>query len=72
VKVAAYVNGKRKATKRGRKVTSFTLKKLPRGVFTVKIVATASNKQQTISVRRYRGCKKSPPKTRVRRPTRHR
>jgi hypothetical protein len=53
-------------------VLAFTLTKLPKGVFTVKIVATASNKQQTISVRKYLGCNKSKPTTRVRRPQRTR
>jgi hypothetical protein len=39
-------------------------------VFTLKIVATAGNGRQTISVRKYRGCKKSRPQTTVRDPRR--
>ena len=45
-----------------------TIKRLPKKTFTVKIVATASNKRQTVSVRRYRGCKKGRPSTTVRDP----
>jgi len=71
VKVVAYVNGKRKAVKRGKRVTRFTLRRLPRKTFTVRIVATSNEKQQTISVRRYRGCKKSKAHTRVRNQHRH-
>ncbi|MEA2143495.1 MAG: uncharacterized protein QOI64_1925 [Solirubrobacteraceae bacterium] len=72
VKAVAYVNGKRKASKKGRRITSITVKKLPQQVFTVKIVATASNGARTISVRRYRGCKKGRPSTTVRPPRGHR
>jgi predicted acyl esterase len=72
VKVTGYVNGKKKATKRGKRVRSFTMRRLPKGVFTVKIVARSSKGQRTISVRKYRGCKKSKPRTHVRKPHRHR
>ncbi len=72
VRVTAYVNGKKKAVKRGKRVKSFTLKRLPKGVFTVKIVARAKSGQRTISVRKYRGCKKSRPHTHVKKPHRHR
>jgi hypothetical protein len=66
VRVEAFVNGKRRARIRGRRITRFSLTRLPRGVFTVKIVATAANGQRTVSVRKYRGCTKSRPHTHVR------
>jgi hypothetical protein len=71
VRAVAYVNGKRKASKRakrGKRVTGITVKRLPQKNFTVKIVATAANGQKTVSVRRYRGCKKGRPSTTVRPP----
>ena len=75
VKAVAYVNRKRKAVaraKRGKRVTRITVKRLPQGVFTLKIVATHSTKKRTISVRRYRGCRKGRPSTTVRPPRRER
>ena len=74
VKAVAYVNGKRKAStkaKRGKRVTRISVKRLPKNrVFTLKIVATHSDGRQTVSVRRYRGCKKTRPRTSVRGPRR--
>ncbi len=70
VKVVAYVNGKRVKSRRARRVSRVVLKRLPKGVFRVKIVATTNRKSRTISVRRYRGCKKSRPHTHVVRPHR--
>jgi len=56
--------------KRGRRVTRITLRRLPKGRFTVRIVALSSRGRRTISVRRYRGCRKGKPHTTVRgRPT---
>ncbi|HEX8067774.1 MAG TPA: CocE/NonD family hydrolase [Thermoleophilaceae bacterium] len=66
VRVTAYVNGKKRKTVRGRRVTRLTIDRLPKGNFTVKIVAAHSTKRKTISVRRYRGCKKGRPSTTVR------
>jgi alpha-glucosidase (family GH31 glycosyl hydrolase) len=68
VRVVAYVDGRRVKAKRGRRVTRFTLRRLPKGRFTVRIVALSSRGQRTVSVRRYRGCKKGKPHTRVVRP----
>jgi predicted acyl esterase len=68
VKVVAYVNGKRVRGVRGRRVTRLVLKRLPRGVFKVRIVATTNSGSRTISVRSYRGCRKSRPRTHVVRP----
>jgi hypothetical protein len=48
-----------------------TIRRLPKRTFTVKIVATSNEGQKTISVRRYRGCKKSKPRTRVRNQHQH-
>jgi hypothetical protein len=68
VRAVAYVNGKRKATKRARRVTRIVVKRLPQKNFTVKIIATAANGQRTVSLRRYRGCRKGRPSTTVRPP----
>ena len=62
------MNGKKRLVKRGKRVTQVTLKRLPKKTFTVKIVARAKNGQRTISVRRYRGCKKGKPTTVVKPP----
>jgi uncharacterized protein len=74
VKAVAYVNGKRKAvakSKRGKAVRKISVARLPKNrVFTLKIVATAKDGRQTISVRKYRGCKKSRPRTSTRGPRR--
>jgi predicted acyl esterase len=67
VRVRAYVNGKLSKSVKGRRVTRLTLRRLPRGVFTVKIVAVTDKRSRTISVRRYKGCKKSRPRTHVHR-----
>jgi hypothetical protein len=68
VSAVAYVNGKRVKRVRGRRVTRLTLKRLPQGAFTVRIVATTSRGSKTVSTRRYRGCKKGKPRTRVQGP----
>ena len=65
VQVTAYVNGRRAKRVRGRRITRFTLRRLPRGRFTVRIVALSSRGPRTVSVRRYRGCRKGRPTTRV-------
>ena len=70
VSVVAYVNGKRVKRVRGRRVTRVTLKRLPQRTFRVRIVATTNRGSKTVSTRRYRGCKKGRPKTRVQRPPR--
>src|SRR4051794_33445091 len=62
-KVVAYVNGKRVKTVKGHRITKFSIKRLPRGVFRVKIVAYTTRNTRTISVRTYRGCKKGKPHT---------
>jgi sulfoquinovosidase len=67
VRVVAYVNGRRTRAVSGRRVTRFTLRRLPKGRFTVRIVAVSSSGQRTVSVRRYRGCRKGRPRTRVHR-----
>jgi hypothetical protein len=64
VSAVAYVNGERVKTVRGRRVTRLTLKRLPQGRFTVRIVATTNRGSKTVSKRRYSGCKKSRPSTR--------
>jgi hypothetical protein len=63
-----YVNGKHVQRKRGRRVRRIRIKRLPRhGRFRVKIVAHWASGARTVSVRTYRGCHKSRPRTRVHR-----
>src|SRR4051794_17480842 len=64
VKVDVFVNGVRKATKRGHFVRSVSIRKLPKQRFVVKVVSTFANGSKRESVRVYRGCKKSKPRTR--------
>src|SRR3954452_3733506 len=64
VAVDVYVNGRRKLRRHGRSIRSVTLKRLPLGTFTVKIVATQSRGSKRISTRTYRGCSKAAPRTR--------
>jgi hypothetical protein len=64
VKVDVYVNGKRRVHRHGRNITKVTLTRLPKKTFVVKVVATQNTGSQLISVRTYRGCKKSRPRTR--------
>ena len=63
VRAVAYVNGRRVKTVRGRRVTELKLPRLPRGTFEVRIVAVHDDGRRTVSIRRYRGCKKGPPVT---------
>src|SRR4051794_9272422 len=70
VRVAAFVNGKRVLNVKKRRVTRVVLKRLPKGLFRVRIVATTNNGSRTISVRHYRGCRKGKPRTHVVRPHR--
>ena len=67
VRVAAFVNGRRVKVVRGHRVTRLVLARLPKGRVTVRIVATSARGQRTVSVRRYRGCRKGRPHTRVHR-----
>jgi LVIVD repeat len=64
VRVVVFVNGKLKLTRRGRDIRRVTLRRLPRGRFTLRIVSTHSNGSRLVSSRTYRGCKKGRPRTR--------
>ncbi|MEA2449677.1 MAG: type transport system ATP-binding protein, partial [Thermoleophilaceae bacterium] len=66
VRVKVFVNGKHVKTVRGHRVKRVHIKRLPKGLFRVRIVALASNGQRTISLRTYRGCKKGKPHTTIR------
>jgi hypothetical protein len=55
------VNGEQKVSRRGKRVTRIDVAGLPQGTFTVKIVASSAMGRRTVSVRRYKGCKKSRP-----------
>jgi putative CocE/NonD family hydrolase len=61
VRVTVYVNGRRVKRVHGRRVTRIAIKRLPRGVFKVKIVSISSRGSRTVSVRTYRGCRKGRP-----------
>jgi hypothetical protein len=63
VRVAVFVNGKRRLVKRGRSIKRVTLTRLPRSNFTVRIVTTFSNGSKRASTRTYTGCTKSRPHT---------
>jgi hypothetical protein len=64
VRVEVFVNGRRVLRKRGHSLGRVTLRRLPRGTFTVKVVAKQSSGSSLVSTRTYRGCKKSRPRTR--------
>jgi YVTN family beta-propeller protein len=64
VKVEVFVNGVRKVVKRGHFVRSVSIKRLPRKRFVVKVVTTFESGKRRVSVRTYRGCTKSRPRTR--------
>jgi pimeloyl-ACP methyl ester carboxylesterase len=72
VKVTAYIDGKRVKRVRGKRVARLRLKP-PAGKtnFTVRIVKVADNGRRTISVRKYRRCHKTKPRTRTQRGHRH-
>jgi predicted acyl esterase len=65
-RATAYINGKKTKTVRGKRVTRLVVARLPKGKFTLKIVAQHSSGKRTISVRRYKGCHKGKPSTVVR------
>src|SRR3954469_14368801 len=60
-RVRVYVNGKRVVNRRGHNLKRVTLKRLPLGKFTVKILTNTARGHSTRSVRMYKGCKKSRP-----------
>jgi DNA-binding beta-propeller fold protein YncE len=64
--VEVYVNGVRRVRRAGRSLRFVTLHRLPKRRFVVKVVTTYANGKQRESVRVYRGCKKSKPRTRRR------
>ena len=63
MKVQVFVNGKPGSCAAGRNIRRVTLRRLPRGRFTVRIVSTHSNGSRLVSTRVYRGCKKGPAHT---------
>jgi hypothetical protein len=69
VRASVYINGRRVLTKRNRRrgVRVIVVRRLPQGRFLLRIVAVHNDGSKTISTRRYRGCKKSRPRTRVKR-----
>jgi endoglycosylceramidase len=68
VRVTAYVDGRRVAERRGHRVTSLVVRHLPRGKrFRLRVVSITSRGDRIVSVRTYRGCRKSRPRTRAHR-----
>lgn len=65
VQVVAFVNGKRRLSRRGKSIRSITLRRLPHKNFGVKIVTTLSSGTKRVSTRKFRGCRKTAPKTHV-------
>ncbi|MEP6953747.1 MAG: hypothetical protein ABI950_06755, partial [Solirubrobacteraceae bacterium] len=65
VKVQAYVGERRVRTLRGDCVRRLTLARLPQGRYGVKIVTTTAKGARATSVRSYRGCFKTKPRTTV-------
>jgi hypothetical protein len=61
VKVRAYVNGRLVVKRSGSNLRTLTIKKLPLGKFTVKILTRTRQGHTTRSVRTYKGCRKSRP-----------
>jgi hypothetical protein len=64
VRVEVFVNGVKKVVRKGRYVRSVSIKRLPRRRFVVKVVTTFESGRKRVSVRTYRGCTKSKPRTR--------
>jgi hypothetical protein len=62
------VNGRRvlKVSRR-RGVRAITIRRLPPGRFLLRIVAVHNDGSKTISTRRYKGCRKGAPRTKVKR-----
>jgi hypothetical protein len=48
------------------RVQRMVLRRLPKGTFTLEVIATTTNHTKTVSTRRYRGCLKGKPHTVVR------
>jgi hypothetical protein len=63
VRVAVFVNGKRRVLRRGHDVRRVTIARLPRGRFRVRVVTTYSSGARRVSTRVYRGCTKTRPTT---------
>lgn len=68
IAVTVYVNGKRKLTRHGKRLTSVTIGRLPKKAFRVKIVTRTNFGAKRVSTRRFSGCRKSKPRTRITRP----
>lgn len=64
VEAYAYVNGRRRLHRRGHSLRRIVLRKLPAKQFKVRIETFQSNGNETISVRRFDGCRKGKPRTR--------
>lgn len=61
------MNGSRGYHRHAHAVKSVTLRKLPKKRFTVKIVAISNHGDRIVTKRRYKGCTKGHPSTRVHR-----
>jgi hypothetical protein len=61
--VKVFVNNKRKLHKRGHDIRKVTIKRLPLGIFTIKVVSKQSTGSSLTSTRKYNGCNKGRPRT---------
>ena len=65
VKVAVFLNGRRILLRRARSIRSVTVRRLPKGVFRLKVVSKQSSGSVIKSTRTYRGCVKNRPRSRA-------
>ncbi|MDX6224602.1 MAG: hypothetical protein QOE64_978, partial [Frankiales bacterium] len=65
VRVDTFVNRKFKQRVRGHALKTFTIRRLPKKKFTLRIVAWQNTGSRLVSTRTYRGCKKGKPTTRA-------
>jgi beta-glucosidase len=63
VRVAVYVNGRKRLSLRGHDIKRVSIARLPRKRFVVKVVTTSSTGAKLVSTRVYHGCKKTRPHT---------
>jgi beta-glucosidase len=63
VRVAVFVNGRKRLSLRGHDLKRVSIARLPRKRFVVRIVTTSSTGAKLVSTRVYHGCKKTRPRT---------
>jgi penicillin amidase len=66
VRVTAFIRGRRVAVSRGHNVRHLVIGSLPQGSFRLRVVARNSRGRRRVTVRRYRGCRRTAPNHRSR------